>query len=272
MKKFCLIIALFVMFSAGSCDSELKFNNPNDRNSDAYQSGGDADADIQDPGDTGDTATDTGDTLTDTGDTATDTGDTTGDGCATEKQGQSCTTDDECGNCMICLRGGICAKGCVNDADCTMQPGLYCNKKLARCLNIYASNKACSETNCPTGCCYAEKGLSGLKCAREASPAKCGLCNQGAVWSPEDSQCYSAVCSTTTDNCPSFNKDSVNPPADCYKCRPGELICQTTTAKSGCSASGYIINTAQCIPSGQRCEEGITECCSGMPCISGYCY
>ncbi len=271
MKRFCLIIALFVMLSAVSCDSGITFNNPKDKNSGAYQGGGDADADIISNPD-GDTEPDTGDTTTDTGDTTTDTGDTADDGCETESQGRMCTTDEDCGKCMICLKGGVCAKGCTNDSDCKMQQGLYCNTKLARCLSIYASNKACSEVKCPTGCCYAEKGLTGVKCSKEASPAVCGLCNQGELFSPEDSKCYSAVCSTTTDNCPSINQDSVNPPASCYKCKAGELICQTTTAKSGCSASGTIINTALCIPSGQQCAKGSAECCSGMPCIDGFCY
>ena len=226
--------------------------------------------------DTGDTTTDTGDTVTDTGtgDTTTDTGDTTdpaGD-CEVSNQGKICTMDSECGKCMICTTGGKCSKGCTTNEDCTMQTGLYCNTKLARCLSIYASNKACSELNCPTGCCYAEKGLTGLKCATQASPATCGLCAQGEIWSPEDNKCISAVCSSTTDNCPSLNTGATNPPASCYKCKAGELICQANTTQSGCSASGVIINAAQCVPAGQQCVEGVSECCSGMPCVQGYCY
>ncbi len=208
----------------------------------------------------------------DTGSGDTGSGDTIGDGCETENQGRVCATDTECGNCMICTTGGKCSKGCITDADCTMQTGLHCNTKLARCLSIYASNKACSEVNCPTGCCYAEKGLTGLRCASQASPATCGLCAQGEIWSPSDSKCISAVCSATTDNCPSLNIGATNPSAACYKCKSGELICQANTTQSGCSASGVIINAAQCIPSGQQCVEGVSECCSGMPCIDGYCY
>ncbi|MBP5435570.1 DUF1566 domain-containing protein [bacterium] len=43
MKRCGSIFALFLMFFAVSCDNGLKFNNPNDKNSDAYR-GGDADS------------------------------------------------------------------------------------------------------------------------------------------------------------------------------------------------------------------------------------
>ncbi len=213
---------------------------------------------------------DTGDTVTDIDtDTATDTG--SDPNCATDNAGKQCTTDNECGACMICVTGGKCAKGCTSDDDCQMQPGLKCNTKLARCLNIYASGKACSDTNCPTGCCYAEKGLAGLKCAKEANPGTCGLCPNGEIYSPDDSKCITSVCSSTTDNCPTLNSGATNPPAKCYECKSGELICKAKTSTSGCSA-GTIINAAQCVPAGQQCVEGVSECCSGMPCVQGYCY
>jgi hypothetical protein len=193
----------------------------------------------------------------------------TSDNCADTK-GLSCTTDTDCGNCMICVKGGRCAKGCKNDDDCLGFIGTKCNTKLARCLNIYGSNKICGETNCPTGCCYAEKGLSGLKCEKNATPTICGLCSLGEIFSPEESKCISAVCSTTTDNCPSINSSSSNPPSKCFKC-DSELICKANTTSSGCSA-GSVINATQCVPAGQNCVEGISECCSGMPCVQGYCY
>ena len=192
------------------------------------------------------------------------------DGCA-ETEGLSCTTDTECGNCMICVTGGKCAKGCKTDEDCTMVSGLHCNAKLARCVNTNASNKACSDANCPTGCCYADKGLSGFKCAQEATPATCGLCQNGEVYSPEDSKCLPAACSSTTDNCPTLNAGSTKPEPKCFECKSGELVCTAKTSTSGCSA-GTIINAAQCVPAGQQCVEGISECCSGMPCVQGYCY
>ena len=194
------------------------------------------------------------------------------DECATDNLGKSCTNDSECGTCMICVSGGKCAKGCTSDSDC-LSVGTKCNIKLARCLNIYASNSACSETNCPSGCCYAEKGLTGLKCATGASAtvAVCGLCPQNQIYSPSDSKCLMAACSSTTDDCPSINSGSINPPAKCYTCKVGELLCKANTAMSGCSA-GVILNAKTCIPSGRQCIEGIHECCSNMPCINGYCY
>lgn len=189
--------------------------------------------------------------------------------CA-DTNGLSCTTDSDCGNCMICITGGKCAKGCMSDEDCTMAVGLKCNKKLNRCLNVFATNKACSEDKC-NGCCYTEKGLSELKCSTTQSPAVCGLCPNGEIYSAEDSKCISAVCSTTTDNCPSLNSGSTKPQPKCFECQSGELICKAKTTTSGCSA-GVVINAAQCIPAGQNCIDSISECCSGMPCVEGYCY
>ena len=217
------------------------------------------------------TATDTGDTTSDA-DVDTDTGDIPADNCANDNLGKQCQTDEDCGACMICVTGGKCIKGCTKDEDCTMT-GTKCNTKLARCLSIYASSKACSEASCPTGCCYAEKGLTGLKCATGASAtaATCGLCPQNQIYSPEDSKCVNAVCSTTTDDCPSINSGATNPPAKCYACKSGEYVCKANTSTSGCSA-GVVINAAQCVPAGQQCVEGVSECCSGMPCVQGYCY
>ncbi|MBO7126077.1 hypothetical protein J6W78_00860 [bacterium] len=192
--------------------------------------------------------------------------------CATDNLDTECQTDNDCGACMICITGGKCAKGCTSDSDCTLT-GTFCNKKLARCLSIFASSRACDEINCSSGCCYAEKGLSGLKCASgpNAAPAICGLCPQNQIYSPEDSKCVNAVCSMTTDDCPVLNSNSLNPPAKCYACKPGEYICKAKTTSSGCS-SGTIINMKECIPSGRQCIEGVTNCCSGSPCIQGFCY
>ncbi len=200
----------------------------------------------------------------------TDADATVDDGCA-DTEGKGCATDADCGACMICVKGGKCAKGCTTDDDCVIQPGTKCNTKLARCLNVFASTKACSDANCPTGCCYAEKGLSGVKCAKQADPTLCGLCANGEIYSPEDSSCIPAACSSTTDNCPTLNAGSTKPDAKCFECKTGELICKAKTSTSGCSA-GTIINAAQCVPAGQQCVEGVSECCSGMPCVQGYCY
>ena len=194
------------------------------------------------------------------------------DGCEDGNLGKTCTKDSECGACMICVTGGKCVKGCTKDEDCSTT-GTMCNKKLARCVSVYASGKACDEASCPSGCCYAEKGLTGIKCATgdNATPAVCGLCPQGQLYSPDESKCINAVCSTTTDDCPSLNTGATNPPAKCYACKSGEYICQAKTSTSGCSA-GSIINATQCVPAGQQCVEGVSECCSGMPCVQGYCY
>jgi len=172
---------------------------------------------------------------------------------------------------MICITNGKCAKGCTTNDDCTMSTGLKCNKKLARCTNVFASLQACGETKCPTGCCYGDKGLAGVKCLTTAEASKCGLCPQGEIYIPDDSKCVPAVCSTTTDNCPTLNTGSTSPKPACFACKSGEFICQANTTTSGCSA-GVIINAAKCIPAGQQCVAGVSECCSGMPCIQGYCY
>ena len=192
------------------------------------------------------------------------------DSCA-DTEGLACTTDAECGACMICSTGGKCSKGCTSDNDCQMSVGLKCNKSLARCLNVLASNKACSEANCPSGCCYAEKGLTGVKCTSYASASVCGLCPLGQIYSPDESRCITSVCSFTTDDCPSLNSEATNPPSKCYECVSGELVCEAKGSASGCSA-GTIINLRACIPSGKKCDKNFDQCCSGMPCVGGYCY
>lgn len=203
-------------------------------------------------------------------DTEDNSGNNSGDNASCDDtEGKNCDTDKTCGACMICV-SGICQKGCTSDSDCGIV-GTNCNKKLARCVNIYASRGACNEENCPTGCCYADKGLTGLKCAKTPNPETCGLCNQNAIFSPMDQKCVNAVCSTTSDNCPAINSESTNPPSYCYECRVGELLCSTTSSKAGCSAAA-LINMNECTPSGRKCDGKTDKCCSGMPCIEGYCY
>lgn len=262
-------------------------------------------------GDTGgDTAGDTGDTVGDTigdtgGDTTGDTGDTVpgkcepnpckdvinstgkcfdlGSGysceCRTNYGWNSetldceqtgCMIDSDCGTGKICAGNSQCISGCSTDDDCRSYAGTYCNKKLSRCVNFYASNRACSEMNCQQGCCYAERGLAGMRCSADQNPATCGHCDQGQVYSPEEARCLDAACSTTTDNCQMLNAGSFNPPARCFQCNAGELICKASTSTSGCS-SGRVINAKTCIPSGGECSAS-TDCCSGMPCIDGFCY
>ena len=107
MKKFSLVLALLILFFAVSCDSGIKFNNPNDINSDAYK--GDSDQDTPDddsePADDSEPSSDTEpdeqenpDTTPDTGDTAADTGDTTSDKDADTSDSIDDSGDSEPGN------------------------------------------------------------------------------------------------------------------------------------------------------------------------------
>lgn len=263
-KSIAMMILLTMIFLVSSCGDDPPIVESDDESV--------TDVDSGNTGNTGDTGN-TGNTG-DTGNTEpdSDAGNTgnTGD-CATDKLGNACTVDTECGKCMICTTGGKCTKGCTVNEDCSMAPGLKCNKKLARCTNVFASNTACGETKCPTGCCYGEKGLTEVKCITTAEASKCGLCPQGEIYISAESKCVSAVCSATTDNCPKLNEASTSPKPACFKCTSGEFICKASTTTSGCSA-GVLINAAQCIPAGQQCVAGVSECCSGMPCIQGYCY
>ena len=261
MKKMLVLVAVLFLFAACGDDPIVNTQGdsgqlPDEDVADTADSDTTADEDIDD---TSDTTAD--EDVADTADSDTN--------CNTAALNQTCQTDDDCGACMICTAGGRCIKGCTKNEDCRVT-GTECNTKLARCVNTTASAHACSETNCPKGCCYAEKGLSGLKCLTTPNPGTCGLCAQGEIYSPEDSKCITAACSATTDNCPSLNSSSSNPPAKCYACQ-SDLICKPSTKTSGCSA-GTVINAAQCVPAGQQCVEGVSECCSGMPCVQGYCY
>jgi len=264
MKKMSFVVLLAALFMLVACgDDPTPVVTPEQKPD--QESNVDDDVNVPDADNT-DTAADTASDAD-----VADTGDPDA-GCANDNLGKQCTTDGDCGACMICVTGGKCVKGCTKDEDCTLT-GTKCNTKLARCLSVFGSSQACSETKCPAGCCYAGKGLTELKCATgdSATAATCGLCAQGEIYSPEDSKCISAACSTTTDNCPSFNSGATNPPAKCYACKSGEYICKANTSTSGCSA-GTVINAAQCVPAGQQCVEGVSECCSGMPCVQGYCY
>ena len=192
------------------------------------------------------------------------------DGCATENIGRNCTLDVECGKCNICI-SGKCSKGCESDDDCRMYTGLKCNKKLARCTNVYASLQACGETLCPVGCCYAEKGFTAVKCLITPDASKCGLCANGDIYMPEDSKCIPAVCSVTTDPCMAYNSASNDPYPECFECKSGEFICKEIP--SGCDSSSVVVNVANCKSAGEKCVSGpMSNCCSGLPCVDGYCY
>jgi len=194
--------------------------------------------------------------------------DTPDDSCDTESIGQNCALDNECGNCNICV-SGKCSKGCEVDADCRMYTGLKCNKKLNRCTNVYASLQACGEIKCPTGCCYAGEGLTSVKCLTTPVAYICGLCANGEIYMPDQSKCIPAVCSATSDNCPTLNSGSIDPAPECFECKSGIFICEDTACDD---SSGFPVNVATCTPAGEECVSGLmSNCCSGLPCIDGYC-
>jgi len=224
-----------------------------------------------DPGESGDEPNEKDDENQDTAKPDTekpDENNENNDGCDTGSVGKNCSLDNECGKCNICVKGK-CATGCTSDDDCRMYTGLKCNKKLYRCTNVYASLQACGETKCPTGCCYSEAGLTTLKCITTPDASKCGLCANGEIYMPDKSQCIPAVCSTTSDNCETLNSASTDPKPECFECKSGEFICKE---KPNCDSSSVLVNAAKCIPAGQKCVAGVSECCSGMPCVEGYCY
>ena len=137
-------------------------------------------------------------------------------------------------------------------------------------MNLAASSQACSESKCPQGCCYSNAGFTELKCEDEASLGTCGACPQGEVLRG-GKECVSAVCSSTNDKCSTYNASE--PLADCFECQMGALICYENPDCFGTLVlrSGPMVNSKSCIPAGESCEIDY-ECCSGQPCINGYCY
>ncbi len=191
--------------------------------------------------------------------------DTTGS-CDNPNVGKNCKTDTECGTCLICVNAK-CAEGCQSDADCSSYAGTKCNTKLGRCVNTTASSAACGETACAAGCCYADKGFTGLKCLATATLQTCGICKQGEVYM-DGKQCVPAACKVGETKCQTYNASDPN--AECFECKTGDLIC---TEKSPCNTGSalMLLNAKECIPAGEVCSENDT-CCSGQPCIQGYCY
>jgi hypothetical protein len=182
--------------------------------------------------------------------------------------GKACATDKECGECNIC-EGGKCVKGCFDDDDCTMYSNLKCNRKLGRCLNTVGSNSACSEENCPDGCCFAKRGLQELQCSSEPHVSICGLCQQGDIY--EGARCIPAICDVVADSCPHLNAFERYP--QCWECRKGEMICYEKVVPGASGCENMTIQVSKCISSGGACKHGgAVSCCSGMPCINGFCY
>jgi len=201
--------------------------------------------------------------LTDDEQPDTDTGD-----CNTVNFGKNCKTDTECGTCLICVNAK-CAQGCLSDADCTAYAETTCNRKLSRCLNTTAifGTGICNETNCPSGCCYATKGFQSLKCLGTAQLQTCGICKQGEIYM-DGKQCVPAACKVGETKCQTYN--ATEPRAECFECKTGDLVCYDNPS---CQTGGLILPLEHrtCIPAGEQCSEG-TTCCSGTPCIRGYCY
>ncbi len=140
--------------------------------------------------------------------------------------GTACELDSKCGDGNICVAGS-CTAGCTDDGDCTAYPGTTCNTETHRCLNETANDKACGDTRCPTGCCYAEKGFRALKCLIPPSLKYCGMCAQGEVYL-DRTECVPAACSTGDTNCQTYNAYDVR--AVCYECKTGDLLCYDNPA------------------------------------------
>ena len=179
-----------------------------------------------------------------------------------------CTMDPDCKDQAahaICV-SGKCTAGCKADADCAVRT--RCNLPLGRCLNLAASGQACSTRNCPSGCCVAEDGFTVLVCEATPTPARCGVCPQGEVFL-DGNKCVHAACDTVNDDCPTLNSGKEND--ECYGCQAGALICALDEECID-TGTGVTVNSYECLSAGQQCREGVDECCSGQPCVNGYCY
>ena len=131
MKNFSLVFALFILFFAVSCDSGLKFNNPNDINSDAYKGDSDQNTPDNDTDDTIEPDTDISNSdITDNDTTnadndnidntdTTDTQDNDSDTDQGRKQGElygECYPNETCNKGLICdVENNICIRDNAND-------------------------------------------------------------------------------------------------------------------------------------------------------------
>ncbi len=175
--------------------------------------------------------------------------------------GKSCSLDSECGKGNICV-DSKCAAGCKSDADCSSFGGTTCNTTVGRCLNEKADGAACAE-GCGT-CCYAGIGLKKMKCAPTESAQYCGVCPQGKVYEPNSKSCMIAACTTAADTCATLNSTATN--ASCFKCGATNICAE----EANCTGY-YMLDSANCVPAGEACTKD-SQCCSGQPCIQGYCY
>ncbi len=276
MKKLALFSIFFIMIFAVACSSSTPStgygntasNNDQDKPSsgqgDTGKPGGGDSGDSgdsgnnQNPGDSGDSgSTDTGDN-TDTGNN-TDTGDT-GEG----NGGAACTHDGDCQSGEICTNQK-CVPGCKSNSDCSAFTGTTCNTDLSRCVNTtYKSDPNATSGTCAIGscntCCYAGPGLRSVKCASKKEAIYCGMCPQGEVFMPKDKECVPAACNPSADKCQDLNGD-----AGTFTCNSSTFVCASS------NVSGYMFNASTCVPAGEKCSES-SVCCSGQPCIQGYCY
>ncbi len=175
--------------------------------------------------------------------------------------GKTCSLDSECGKGNICAEGK-CAAGCKSDADCSAFGGTTCNTTVGRCLNEKADSAACAE-GCGT-CCYAGIGLKKMKCAPSESAQYCGICPQGKIYEPNSKQCMIAACTTASDTCSTLNSTAAK--ASCFKCSTTNVCAE----EANCTGY-YMLDSTKCIPAGETCSKD-SQCCSGQPCIQGYCY
>ncbi len=179
-----------------------------------------------------------------------------------------CTMDSDCTHPDICVQAK-CIPGCQNDTDCSAYSGTKCNTKLGRCLNVLATEQACSELNCPTGCCIASEGFTALKCETAVSRQKCGICKQGEVFMNAKT-CVPAACSLSDFQfCQDYNANSSW--KICFECKVSELVCYENWISCEFTSAYKTFNAASCRPAGESCTPDDT-CCSGQPCIQGYCY
>lgn len=258
MKYRFLWMIFFIVFSFAACDTDsptVGTPGTGDDKTD-IDTGDTGEGNDEDQGNTGDSG--------DTGDPDDDKGNT-GDG---ECDGDTCKIDDDCCDGFIC-ESTKCSKGCEEDSDCSSYPGTKCNTKLNRCLNIAASGGACDSSSCANGCCVGMDGFTKLICEPNPSYSKCGACKQGEVYLSSELQCVPAACMSDS-KCESYNSSEEN--SECFVCNDNVGVCEEDTDCNTGSGSGIIINVRSCIPAGEKCTHGGKDCCSGQPCINGYCY
>ncbi|HNT26968.1 MAG TPA: hypothetical protein PKH10_02200 [bacterium] len=143
--------------------------------------------------------------------------------CDNGNIGKNCKTDNECGSCLICVNAK-CAEGCQSDADCLNYAGTKCNRALSRCLNTTATDSACGETKCSSGCCYGTKGFLSIKCLSTATLQTCGICKQGEIYM-DGKQCVPSACKVGESKCQTYN--ATVPNSQCFSCDEETFLCQS---------------------------------------------